>query len=360
MTVRKNLVRVLLSVGTLLCTLSIWASSNNVIYPPSINGMTYAAYSQTGYQTSVGAAESLARLDGTGVNWISIIVTCYQQDINSTTINCSDTRTPSDASLAYVIGQAHAYGLKVMLKPQINLSNPSDPNSWRGNIGDQFTTVGQWSAWFNSYKTMISRYANLAKINNVDLLSIGTELEGTTQRTSDWTSVITTARSKFKGSLTYSANFDGEAEKIKWWGNSNLAYIGIDAYYALVTDTPVGEVPTVDELSAAWDGPMLGLASLSTKFRKPILFTEIGYRSVLGAHLAPWDGTTDANTIISEEEQTNLYQAVVNRFYTNTPSWFKGLFWWTWRPNYSHCGVETDYTPCGKPAEQVLINASAL
>jgi len=43
----------------------------------------------------------------------------------------------SDSSLVDVINKSHRLGLKVMLKPHIDITN--DPEFWRGDIGTGFT-----------------------------------------------------------------------------------------------------------------------------------------------------------------------------------------------------------------------------
>lgn len=323
-----------------------------------INGITYTDYSANGYKNAIGADQSLQRLADTGANWIGIIVTCYQEDIDSLEIDCAHPKTPTDDSVIYVIEQAKAKGLNVMLKPHINLSNPEDPNSWRGNIGDKFNYSFQWNQWFESYRTLIAHYAKLAQENGVELFCIGTELMGTTHKEQDWRNVIQTARLDYpNGLLTYAAQFDGEPQQIEWW-DDDLAYIGVDAYYSLSTTppTPSNQVPSVAALNEAWKAHVATLTELAQQHEKPIIFTEIGYQSVLGAHQQPW-GYSGTNPVPSEEEQDNLYQSLLQTFYQQSPEWFAGLFLWQWFPAIARCGQEDDYTPCDKEAEATLQSA---
>jgi len=88
-----------------------------------------------------------------------VLVTVYQNDIDATTISRTGQETPTDASLRSIIAYAHGLGLKVMLKPQLDLLR--DPSHWRGQIGPHFTGAA-WAAWFASYQEQIVHYATLA------------------------------------------------------------------------------------------------------------------------------------------------------------------------------------------------------
>ena len=85
-----------------------------------------------GLEASAGIS-SLEHLETTGANWVSIVVTTYQHSINTTSIfplyNASQVPpdyytyvTESDADVVAAIRKAKALGLKVMLKPHINVA----------------------------------------------------------------------------------------------------------------------------------------------------------------------------------------------------------------------------------------------
>lgn len=92
-----------------------------------------------------------------------------------------------------MISKAHSLGLKVMLKPHVDLNNDPGPNHWWGNIGEGFTE-DDWAAWFASYRDFITHYATLAQDNGVEQFCAGTELVGTSGRETDWRQVITNVR----------------------------------------------------------------------------------------------------------------------------------------------------------------------
>jgi hypothetical protein len=304
-------------------------------------GISYASY-VSGEYSQPDADLSLANLASTGANWISLIVTGYQETFTSTTI-FTTTATPTDADLIHAITQAHNLELKVMLKPHILLLD--DPNHWRGQIGDEFTTESEWAAWFASYRDFIEHYTELAQTYGADQFCIGTELVGTSHRSDDWRAVIAGVRARYGGPITYAANYGGEEVSTTWWDAVDT--IGVDAYYELTDKND----PTLDELKAGWTPHVTTLADLAATWGKPILFTEIGYRSLDGVNRHPWDSKIEGT--IDLQEQADCYQATFESVY-NQP-WFAGVYWWVWGTDPLEGGpCDDDYTPHDKPAEDVL------
>lgn len=305
------------------------------------NGFSYAGW-WAGEYTYPEAELALMNLAATGSNWISLIVTGYQDNISSTSISFTEAQTSPDAELIHVITMAHDLGLKVMLKPHVDLHGS---NQWRGQIGKEFETNKQWRAWFSSYRNFIEHYAELAETHGVDQFAVGTELMGTTHREDDWRAIIAAVRQRYHGPLTYAALYGGEETDITWW--DAVDYIGVDAYYEL-TDK---KDPSLAELKQGWIAPVNTLTKLAKTWDKSILLTEIGYRSVDGANRNPWD--SGGNEVVDLQEQAEAYQAAFESVY-NQP-WLAGMYWWYWETNQFQGGAcDTDYTPYGKPAEDVL------
>ncbi len=320
-----------------------------VVYEPDLKaqdpkqkGITYEGL-DPGTYSGPDSERSLTNLKTTGAEWVSLVVTQYQETISSTTI-APTSRTMPDDDLIEVIDQAHQLGLKVMLKPHVDVKD----NSWRAYIGEAFTTEAEWTAWFTTYQNFIYHYANLAKVNGVEQFDIGTEMRGTSHRETDWRALINGVRTRYPppGSIVYAASYDN-AGNITWW--DAVDYIGIDAYYELVQ--PGNNDPTVEELKAGWAQPVTDLANLSANNgNKKILFPEIGYLSNQGVASRPWDylcGSLDL------QEQQDAYQATLESVF-NEP-WFGGMYWYAWSADPLDGGPDSDgYTPFGKPAEAVL------
>ncbi len=302
-------------------------------------GIAFVSW-QPGQYSQPDADLALAHLRATGANWISLLVTQYQDAITSTTIY-TKTATPLDADLIHVIDQAHRLGLKVMLKPHVDLAR--DPAHWRGQIGQGFNEA-QWSAWFASYQTFIDHYAQLAQTYGADQFCVGTELSATQDRDAQWRAVVASVRNIYSGPITYAANWGDEAD-LSWW--NAVDFIGVDAYYPLTNKNN----PTVAELMAGWTPHTAMLANLSSRWGKQILFTEVGYRSQDGTNQHPWDYQSEG--VIDLQEQADAYQSAFASVF-NQP-WFAGIYWWSWRPDPFEGGPCDDgYSPHDKPAEDIL------
>ena len=83
---------------------------------------------------------------------------------------------------------------------------------------------------------------------------------------------------------------------------------------------------------------------------KPVIFTEIGYRSADGTNRAPWDWQATMGP--DPGEQADCYAAMYE-VWSHETSWMKGPFWWSWNVPAPQPG-DTDYNPRGKPAEDIL------
>lgn len=92
-------------------------------------GFSYAAWDREIF-SSEKSNLSLENLREVGTDWISIVVAWYQNDTHSTYIHPDDELTPSDKSLLIAINKSHELGMKVMLKPHVDLYS----GRWRGEI----------------------------------------------------------------------------------------------------------------------------------------------------------------------------------------------------------------------------------
>jgi len=173
---------------------------------------------------------------------------------------------------------------------------------------------------------------------------VGTELSGTSQRVTQWRTILKHIRSLYTGPITYAANW-GEAFEINWWNDVDA--IGVDAYYPL-TDT---NQPTLVQLKDAWKPIVTRLGNLSLRWQRPIILTEIGYRSVDGANRFVAVG--EESPAIDLQEQADCYQAVFESFQGQI--WWRGVYWWNWTPDPVDGGPQNNgFTAHNKPAENIL------
>lgn len=238
-------------------------------------------------------------------------------------------------------GELRNKGIKIMLKPQIWVSN----GEFTGFI--KMMKEEDWKTLETSYSSFILEYARIAQEGNFEILCIGTELENFVDaRPAYWNQLIKDVKKVYKGKLTYAANWN-EYEHTPFW--DELDYIGIDAYFP-VDDK---QSPTLEASKKGWQKHKSELKSYSEKHNKPILFTEFGYRSIDFAGRAPW--TVDRiDKQVNLEAQAILTQALFEEFWHE--NWFAGGFVWKWFHRHEESGGADDnrFTPQNKPAENVI------
>jgi len=327
----------------------------------TFKGITLVSWS-TGEFSGGTAKTSEDALASTGATWAGVLVTQYMPTKTSTAIAPVSGQTPSDTDVIAAITELHAQGVKVMLKPHVDVSD----GTWRGQIVPTDT-----NAWFASFTTFITHYAQLAQSHGVEMLCFGTEyatMSGSGNLAA-WNNVIAAIRSAasggggYTGLLAYAANATystDEFSSVSFWGNSSLDVIGLDAYFPLTNHAD----PTLAQLVAAWSSNAGGenvvqdvLNFAAAHSPKPVIFTEIGYRSVAGTNTAPYQFTTGGGVTNTDDEteQQNCYEAMYQVWSQHTAQ-MKGNFWWSWPVPAPIVATDTDYTPWNKPVQRVLQN----
>ncbi|MCX5334867.1 hypothetical protein [Streptomyces sp. NBC_00140] len=300
----------------------------------TMRGITLPSWYRTDYE-SPAADRYLRDIRATGARWVTFTPTWYQQRRTDTVMRPTE-ETASDTSLERIVRRAHAAGLKVMIKPHVDLPGDGD----RAEIRPRDS-----SAWFASYRRFLTHYADLATDTGAEQLAVGTELAGVSRDTEAWTRVVDTVRDHYDGPLTYAANYD-EYRGIRFWKELDL--IGIDAYW------PLSGKPTADtaRLRRAWQPIAEELAAFARRQDRRILFTEAGYVSQRGSTTAPY--AWDLSHRSGDAEQAAAYRALLETF--RGRDWWAGVCWWMWDdwPDSGETPAKLAYTPHGKPAERVL------
>lgn len=230
--------------------------------------------------------------------------------------------------------------LKLMIKPHIWLRN----GDFTGDL--KFSTEESWKTFEDSYRDYIMLYAEIAEKHHLDIFCIGTELYNFVhERPEFWKALINDIREVYRGKLVYAENWD-KIDQTEIW--EQLDYIGADAYFPISNKTS----PTKVEISNGWKKHKNMLKNLSSKYQKPVLFTEYGYRSIDYAMREPWNSNRD----ISETNhglQARALEVLYEEFWTE--NWFAGGFLWKWHLSETSGGIENDrFTPQNKPAENVV------
>jgi len=296
-------------------------------------GFAYAAWWKDFY--SKYGRSSLEQLKSLGVEWIAIYVVWYQDKFSSPVMRSDPNRTPTDASLRYVINTAHTMGLKVMLKPHVRLED--------GNSRDKIAPK-DWDRWFENYRTFIIRYAKLASQLKVEQFCVGTELSSTEALTEQWRRTIDDVRAVYSGALTYAAT-RRTYQEITWW--DTLDYVGIDAYFHVST----APNSAFEDVLERWKIHIYEMETWQATVGMPIILTEIGYSSYDGTTMHPEKGVTDEP--VDLQEQAMGYHAAMASLFGR--SWLRGIFWHYWDPRASWGGpTDRNFTPQNKPAEKIV------
>lgn len=293
---------------------------------------------------------AIEEIAGLGADWVA--VTPY-----ITMIDCSDARiipyfelprSRMEEMLAGAIRQSKSMGLKVFLVPHIYTWTWC----WRGHLrpggGTRGTKEG-WDTWFDSYRGYMMELAALAAREEVDMLSIGVELQSATHRFGHrFATLAGEVRSAYPGKLTYCANWN-EVQDVPFWGS--LDYIGVNAFY------PMSETGSDDpeEILRIAGTIAESLETLSDTHRRPVIFTEVGFKALEGALKEPWIWPEHVkDPVVDDEIQALLYDIT---FYTLWgQDWFHGLFVWRYMSDPSDYSQEAPYgyPPRLKPAEKVI------
>jgi hypothetical protein len=306
-------------------------------------GMTFAheGYNvYNGYASQLGN-DALEEISSLHANSIAIVPYSGSRNTSEPVEYAVWEGAGSENTMSVVFAAWHAkkHGMTSLLKPQIYYGG-----AWPGAV--QMKNRQDWEQWHRYYKDWILHYALVAEIYGFDALCVGVEFTHATLENPDlWEDIIESVRQIYAGPITYAANWGEEAEKIAF--ADKLDYMGVNSYYPLSDK----QNPTEEELKQGAEAIMSRMSKLSSRIQKPIVFTEIGFRSVEQAWLNPHAEANGKAT--SNETQARLYHQMLQAM--DGEAWCRGMYWWKW-PSYMDYSMESphSFTPCGKAAADTL------
>ena len=299
-------------------------------------------------------AGKLQPLIRNNIEWIVLVPFIYQQNIHDPELDRSwrrrgNRRSNRDSSITAVVEQARKAGIHAIIKPHIWLRSIGD-GEWRAEI--EMKSEADWQQWSAAYREMTLRYAALSEDLELPLFCIGTELHLLAKKHPEyWRQLIRDVRQVYSGKITYGANWHREYEDITFW--DELDYIGIQAYFPLLEKNS----SDIRELKQGWRKHLRDLENFHKKWKKPILFTEIGYKSTEDAAVRPWEWASSSSNIlkkVSTETQANCYEAFFQTIWQE--EWLSGALIWQWRARHDRAGGpdNINFTPQNKPAENII------
>jgi hypothetical protein len=296
---------------------------------------------------SAASFELLDELVKLGANAISITPFGRLWSLSSTHI-APDFEWSFEDSRAGVIAlatAAKARGLRVLIIPHLWV----ETIGWRGDI--ELGSPAAWLAYQGEYGKFVLAWAEVAEAAHADMFSIGVECKSWSGRFgSYWTALIQSVRSRYRGQLTYSANWD-EADSVLFWDQLDL--IGINAFYPLAEHAHASYAQYAEGAERA----LADAAALQQRLRKPVLFTELGYTTRPDAAVEPWLWPDIMHDVaIDEWEQARALAALLGA--TVSKPWIAGVFVWRYYADLDDISQEAawGFSPHAKLAERVLSN----
>ncbi len=242
--------------------------------------------------------------------------------------------TFDDDELKAFIRDARAMGFKIYLAPHI-VPAEYGPDTLPGKA---LLIPDDIDEFFGNYRTMIAHYADLAEETGVELLAVGVENDSLTipdqgvypgvDLNAYWYGIIAEARSRFSGSLTYSAaagDRDYSApNQVTFW--DALDYIGFEWYLPLTDELDV----SLPELVTLAREAIEDLARpLHEQYGKPLLFTEVGFEAKPYAWTRSYEGSdvgAEFDRLAAALSYEYLFQAIAD------VEFIEGMFVWSWAP----------------------------
>jgi hypothetical protein len=297
--------------------------------------------------------QALQNLKATGANAVELIVRFHQTDFHSVQIG-RGFDTPTDDALGFAIDYAHSLGMSVLVRHQV----VSDDG-----VSGAYFAPSDRNLWFANYGKALTNTAKVAEAHHAEIVSIGTEMSSLTtlanpDNTYQWRILIDKVHFFYHGKLTYIANssplrpddpdqIKNEKRFIGFW--NDLDYVALSPYYSL--NSPNN---SIDNLKAAWDYWNINDLKLFVdqgNITKPILFADIGYRSISGSYYDPRNAFRQGS--VDETTQANAYQALLS--YWDNYAYVAGTYFYNWDTSpFVSNGNNTLYNPQNKLAQSVM------
>lgn len=320
----------------------------------SINGIWYLGWTKDAYSSPRIAVELMRLKTELAVNYVGLIIPLYQNSLHATDPHPDPNRTPSLATMARVIKEAHRIELGVILLPYLLVDSKRQfegvtLGNWVGDLRPE--DVG---TWFENWREILRTYAVFAEEQAVEIMLLGWELETLLPYHEEWQRTIAALRDLYSGELSYLTNWWAErneyAKVLSWAPWQSLDFIGVSAYFALTRNTD----STIGELEQAWYEDANGqnivedMEALSTQHDKPIVFWELGYQSKDGAAGAPWNFVLRAPP--DEREQADALAAAFHVL--GDRPWYAGHV--IWGEQVGLRKTADSYSVLGKKAARII------
>jgi len=303
------------------------------VLEPYVAGMTWGWTGVRGTWATPEAADSMRLMAEQGVNWTAIAYAVEQETAQSLTMPWDQAPTVTEDEIVWAIREAKAHGLKVCLKPVVNVSD----GTWRAYIGFfDWDVPGEpsWGQWFAAYTEFILHAARIAEAEGCEMLCVGCEMVRADSREAEWRALVAAVREVYSGVVAYNCDKYQE-DHVTWWDAVDV--ITSSGYYPI----------------DGWDAELDRIERVVQQHDKPFLFMEAGCPSREGSPDKPNDWNLPGGP--SGAAQLRYYRGMVDA--CDRREWMRGFMLWDWPPllyPLAEAGTNDDYCPYGKPAAEFL------
>lgn len=287
---------------------------------------------------------TLDELRALGVDTVSLTPFGFMRGSDDPEIRFADTHASAEtnARLEREVSACRARGLRVMLKPHLWVRG----GAWVGTL--DMRDEASWTRWLASYRAFVLHYARFAATHALPSFVIGVELDPIVIRfEAFFRGLVAEVREIYDGEILYAANWDRAVDVGLW---DAVDAIGVQ-FYPPLADVPDAPREAIDSRLSHY---MEVLEGLHRRVARPIVFTEVGYRSAPDAEVRPhaWP-EHDAEVRVSLATQRRAYEAFFESL--RGRAFVRGVYVWKWFTDPETRDEGPDgFSPRGKPAEAVL------
>ena len=315
---------------------------------------------------------SFRRLASLGVTWVSIHTwDPLQRDLDDPVLAAPD-RHFGFRDLGALVRAAHAAGLRVMVKPHLEmrgyeatdeerrlLRGPDSPErralvarvESRMASGEHLQhnriamrSEADWRTWFESYAAYILPYAREARAAGAEMFCVGRELDSTVvQREGDWRALVARIRSEFPRA----AHLLGQLRHVG--GHRPLGRPRLHRGLGLLPAVGAARSRGPPTSRRGGTGALGPLEEASRRWGRLVLLTEAGFPSIPSAARAPW---REERTAADVWLQARCYEATL-RSLSRRPR-IEGAFFWLWERTSPPAFRDPSHAIVGKPATFTL------
>jgi hypothetical protein len=192
-----------------------------------------------------------------GASDLELVVQWSQLDAAAVEMAPSATHTVDDAFLGWLMDQAAARSLRVLLTPVLELERQTAART---------IAPADHKRWFWSYHRFVLHYARIAEAHGARCFAVGSDLPELEEDEGHWRALIADVRKAFKGELAYAVRPE-RLQGLAFWDALELVnLVGVGA----LAQGPAAQADArVAELVA-------GLRGWREKHDRPLLLTRIG------------------------------------------------------------------------------------